>query len=100
MAIVSREDLINRFTAFIGEDKNDEIISLVEDVTDTFADFENKTKDATNWKEKYEQNDKSWREKYINRFKQGVIPEEVYDPDDDDKPAPKTFEELFSVKEK
>ena len=76
MAVVSKEDLLNRITAFIGEDKNDEMITLVEDVTDTFDDFDNKTKDATNWKQKYEENDKNWREKYINRFKQGMIPEE------------------------
>ena len=99
MAVVSKEDLLNRITAFIGEDKNDDMITLVEDVTDTFDDFDNKTKDATNWKQKYEENDKNWREKYISRFKQGVIPEEQ-PVEDDDRPSPKTFEELFSVKEK
>ena len=100
MAVVSKESLIERITAIIGEDKNDDMITLVEDVTDTFDDFDNKTKDETNWKQKYEENDKNWRDKYISRFKQGVIPEENSKLEDDDKPAPKTFEELFSVKEK
>ena len=100
MAVVSKESLIERITAIIGEDKNDDMITLVEDVTDTFDDFDNKTKDETNWKQKYEENDKNWRDKYISRFKQGVIPEESPKLEDDDKPVPKTFEELFSVKEK
>ena len=98
MAIVSKEDLLSRLTAIIGEDQNDDAITLVEDMTDTFNDFDSKTKDGTNWKQKYEDNDKAWRQKYIDRFNKGVV-EEPEDEPEEEHEAPKRFEELFSVKE-
>lgn len=98
MAIVSKEDLLSRLTAFIGEDQNDDAITLVEDMTDTFNDFDNKTKDETKWKQKYEENDKAWRQKYIDRFNKGVVEEE--EEPEEERETPKRFEDLFSVKEK
>lgn len=100
MAIVSKNDLVTRLSAIIGEDKNDDAISLVEDMSDTLDDYAAKTQDETKWKEKYEENDRTWREKYISRFQAGVAAEDD-DPElPDDTPKPKTFEELFTVKEK
>lgn len=56
-------------TARVGEDTSDEAISFMEDVTDTLNDYESKLAgDGTDWKTKYEENDKQWREKYIARF--------------------------------
>lgn len=98
MAIVSKEDLLSRLTAFIGEDQNDDAITLVEDMTDTFNDFDSKTKDETKWKLKYEENDKAWRQKYIDRFNKGVVEEE--EEPEEERETPKRFEDLFSVKEK
>lgn len=99
MAIMNKQDLLDRLTAAVGEDKNDEVIALVEDLSDTIDDYESKVKDQTDWKSKYEANDKAWRDKYITRFKAGVIEEEDT-PDEEERPRPKTFEELFTVKEK
>lgn len=68
MAIVSNEDLIQRLTALIGESTTDENISLIEDVTDTLQDYTERTKDTTDWKEKYAENDREWRKRYTERF--------------------------------
>lgn len=68
MAIKSKDEILNSIKAKIGEDTSDESIALIEDISDTLTDFETKTKDSTDWKEKYEQNDKEWREKYRDRF--------------------------------
>lgn len=78
----------------IGEDNSDEAIALLEDVTDTFNDYETKTKDTTDWKTKYEQNDAEWRNKYKERFMSGSseIDEEVI-PEPEEKKY--TFESLF-----
>lgn len=100
MAIMNKQDLLDRLTAAVGEDKNDDVIALVEDLSDTIDDYESKVKDQTDWKSKYEENDKAWRNKYITRFKAGVVDEEEDDPDEEERPRPKTFEELFTVKEK
>lgn len=100
MAIINKQDLLDRLTAAVGEDKNDDVIALVEDLSDTIDDYESKVKDQTDWKSKYEENDKAWRNKYITRFKAGVVDDEEDEPDEEERPRPKTFEELFTVKEK
>ena len=98
MPILTKEDLIGKITAFVGEEQNDDAISLIEDVTDTINDFESRAKDNTNWKEKYENNDKEWRARYIERFNRGVDEDDSDEPEDVDEP-PKRFEDLFTVKE-
>lgn len=97
MAVIKKEDLITRLTAFIGEGQNDDAISLIEDVSDTLGDYDSKINDSTDWKKKYEDNDKEWRNKYVARFTQGVVQEEEQAPEE--KEAPRTYEELFTVKE-
>lgn len=78
----------------IGEDNSDEAISLLEDISDTLNDYDARTKDATDWKKRYEDNDKEWRDKYKERFMSGDSNEEE---DDFEEPEPKkyTFESLF-----
>ena len=40
MAIRTKEELINNIKTLIGENDSDEALGLLEDVSDTFADFE------------------------------------------------------------
>ena len=61
-------------------------------------DYETKTNDTTDWKEKYETNDKEWREKYKARFfKPSEKDDEPDLPDDDGEDVPMTFDELFKT---
>lgn len=77
-----------------GEDTSDEALAFIEDVNDTLSDYETRTADTTNWKEKYEQNDADWRKKYRDRFFSGGS--ETDDTvDDPEPPAMKTYEDLF-----
>ena len=103
MAIKSKEEILNSINALVGENADDNVLTIMEDVSDTLADFESQTKDATNWKEKYEQNDNEWRQKYKERFMEGSVnPEpEVDTPFDTEvgKQTPMSFEDLFTVKE-
>lgn len=101
MAVKTREEILESLRGRFGEEPTDDDIAMLEDITDTFKDFEEKTTDATNWKNKYEENDKAWKKKYSDRFfskDDGVndIPGD-YD-NSDDKPM-KTFDDLFTVKE-
>lgn len=81
--------------AHLGDNDNDEALALVEDISDTFTDFENKANNnGENWKQKYEENDAAWRKKYRDRFFGDTVEE------DDDVPTPQppkklTFENLF-----
>ena len=69
MAVRSREEIISQISARFGEDKSDDVIALIEDVTDTFVDLETKVNsDGKDWKAEAERIDKEWRDKYIKRF--------------------------------
>lgn len=100
MAVKTREEILKSLRDRFGEEPTDEDIAMLEDITDTFKDFEEKTSDATNWKNKYEENDKAWKKKYSDRFfskdDDKDVPDDPEDPDD--KPM-KTFDDLFTVKE-
>lgn len=95
MAVRTREEILNSVRSHFGEDTSDEALALVEDITDTITDFENKAKtDGTYWKQKYEDNDAGWRKKYRDRFFSGGS------DDDEDAPEPTkkknySFENLF-----
>lgn len=98
MAVRSREEILSNLTPLLG-DNSDTAISLVEDITDTFTDLENKVKgDGKDWKAEAERIDKEWREKYVKRFTSGPT---------EDEPKPivgggekkYTYENLFKEKE-
>lgn len=93
--IKSKDELISMISARIGEDNSDEALSLLEDVTDTLTDYETKTADSTNWQQKYEENDKEWRNKYKERFMSGseTIDDEIIEPEPE--PRRYSFEDLF-----
>lgn len=95
MSVKSREELITTVTTMFGENPTDEQISLLEDITDTFGDYEDRLTDTTDWKHKYEENDKEWRKRYTERFNNS---EPKPDPSPDPDPEPEvmtTFDDLF-----
>ena len=55
-------EIVSALRAIIGENTSDEAIQIIEDITDSVND------DDAEWKQKYEENDKNWRERYMARF--------------------------------
>lgn len=101
MAVKTRDAIMEAIRKRIGEDTSDEAISLLEDVTDTFADYETKVADKTDWKTKYDEMDASWRKKYMDRFS-GKTGEEIKEEQEEqikDDSEPRTFDELFTERE-
>lgn len=101
MAVKTRGEIMEAIRKRIGEDTSDEAISLLEDVTDTFADYETKVADKTDWKTKYDEMDASWRKKYMDRFS-GKTGEEIKEEQEEqvkDDSEPRTFDELFTERE-
>lgn len=102
MSVLSKADLLDKIKTRLGDDSSDDALALIEDVTDTFGDLETKAKgDGTDWKAKYEENDKAWRERYKSRFFDGApegggnhspVDPEPLEPED---ATPQTFDELF-----
>lgn len=63
MAKLSKDELIEKVKKYVGDRTDDETIEIIEDITDSFD-----SSDADEWKRKYEENDKMWRDKYVSRF--------------------------------
>ena len=93
MAVISKEDLLRRISERIGDDNSDEALSLLEDVSDTITDFEER--DSEDWKTKYEENDAKWRKKYRERFENGE-PDIEENEERENTIEVKSYDELFS----
>lgn len=92
MAVISKEDLLRRISESIGDDNSDEALSLLEDVSDTIKDFEER--DSEDWKTKYEENDAKWRKKYRERF-ENVAPD-IEEKEEKETIEVKSYDDLFS----
>lgn len=91
MAVKTIDEIMKKVRERIGEDDSDEAIEFIEDISDTFESFSN----AEDWKTKFEENDKKWREKYRDRFftsKEELEEDEIEEPEKKEK---KKFEDLF-----
>lgn len=91
MAVKTVDEIMAKVRERIGEDDSDEAIEFIEDISDTFESFSS----GEDWKTKYEEIDKKWREKYRNRFftsKEEVEEDEIEEPEEKEK---KKFEDLF-----
>ena len=96
MAKLSKDDLIEKVKNYVGDRKDDETIEIIEDISDSID-----TSDSDEWKQKFEENDKMWRDKYISRFfdKNEDEIEDPTDEKDDEEKEYKTFEDLFEEEE-
>ena len=95
--VKTRDELLSSIRTAFGDNTDDAALSVIEDITDTFSDLENKAKgDGKDWKAEAERIDKEWRQKYHDRFFNPPEKEEV-DPLDAGSPTPKVyrFEDLF-----
>lgn len=91
MAVKTVDEIMTKVREIIGEDDSDEAIGFIEDISDTLESFSN----AENWRTKFEENDKKWREKYRDRFftsKEEVEEDDIEEPEEKEK---KKFEDLF-----
>ena len=98
MAIKTKEELLSSIKTVLGDNTDDNTLSLFEDISDTYDDISNKAKgDGKDWKAEYEKNDAQWRQKYHDRFFNPNNDEDV-DPLNPETIEPKKyrFEDLFT----
>lgn len=95
MAKLSKDELIEKVRKYVGDRKDDETIEIIEDISDSIDSSE-----ADDWKKKYEENDKMWRDKYISRFveKKEDEPDTPTEHDEEEKEY-NSFEDLFEEEE-
>lgn len=95
MAKLSKDELIEKVRKYVGDRKDDATIEIIEDISDSID-----SSDADEWKQKYEENDKMWRDKYISRFveKKEDEPDTPTEHDEEEKEY-NSFEDLFKEEE-
>lgn len=98
MAVVNKDTIMERLRENFNDNDSDDVLGLLEDVTDTLNDYQSRLEENGDWKERYEQNDREWRQKYKDRFfNNEPEPDPEPEPDKDPEQAtPTTFEELFN----
>lgn len=101
MAILSRDELIEKVRKYVGDRTDDETIEIIEDISDSFD-----SPDADAWKKKYEENDKMWRDKYIARFldnteEEKITPSEHKEEEEEEEEEKEfnTYDDLFKKEE-
>lgn len=92
MAVRTTEEILESIKTRVGDSTEDADLEFLEDVTDTLSDLRNKSEAQEDWKTKYEENDKQWREKYRDRFFER---KEEQEERKEEPETPKTFEDLF-----
>ena len=95
MAKLSKDELIEKVRKYVGDRNDDETIEIIEDISDSID-----SSDADEWKKKYEENDRMWRDKYISRFveKKEDEPDTPTEHEEEEKEY-NSFEDLFEEEE-
>lgn len=91
MARLSKDVLIEKVKKYVGDRTDNETIEIIEDISDSID-----SSDADEWKQKYQENDKMWREKYISRFFEKKE-DELYTPTEHEEGEKEynSYEDLF-----
>lgn len=97
MSVLTRDEFFERVQEVVGTDTSDNMLTFIEDMTDTYNSLEERANgDGADWEQRYHDLDESWKEKYKKRFFTGGgsnrIVEEVKEEDDK---KDVDFEDLF-----
>lgn len=95
MAKLSKDELIEKVKKYVGDRTDDETIEIIEDISDSFD-----SSDADEWRQKFEENDKMWRDKYISRFLEKKEDElDTPTEHEEEEKEYNSFEDLFEEEE-
>lgn len=100
MAVRTRDEILAAIRSRLGDDTSDEALAIIEDIDDTFSDYETRT--GEDWRARYDELDAQWRKRYRDRFFQEADNEEDVKDDNEedlkDESEVKDFDELFTEK--
>ena len=95
MAKLSKDELIEKVKKYVGDRTDDETIEIIEDISDSID-----SSDADEWKKKFEENDKMWRDRYISRFVEKKEDElDTPTEHEEEEKEYNSFEDLFKEEE-
>lgn len=95
MAKLTKDELIEKVRKYVGDRTDDETIEIIEDISDSID-----SSDADEWRQKFEENDKMWRDKYISRFLEKKEDElDTPTKHEEEEKEYNSFEDLFEEEE-
>ena len=95
MAKLTKDELIEKVRKDVGDRTDDETIEIIEDISDSID-----SSDADEWRQKFEENDKMWRDKYISRFLEKKEDElDTPTEHEEEEKEYNSFEDLFEEEE-
>ena len=95
MAKLTKDELIEKVRKYVGDRTDDETIEIIEDISDSID-----SSDADEWRQKFEENDKMWRDKYIARFLEKKEDElDTPTEHEEEEKEYNSFEDLFEEEE-
>lgn len=95
MAVRTTQEIIDALKSSFGASPDDTQLAMLEDVSDTFTDLYERCRE--DWKTKYEENDKTWRKRYTDRFSGTADPEPEPIGEDPRPTKTLTYESLFKT---
>ena len=103
MAILSKDEFLNKVNNVLGSRADEEAIDFLEDMADTYNELEAKANGTgEDWQQKYEENDKAWQQKYRRRFMSGggsTVIENIEESEPEVTAETITIEDIFREKE-
>lgn len=101
--IITKQEILEQIKSKIGDSTDDNDLKMLEDISDTFDDLKSRVDEAGDWKTKYEENDKAWKQKYRDRFFNTEAKDEIEEHEKEkekemeiDEPKKLSFDDLFS----
>lgn len=95
MAKLTKNELIEKVRKYVGDRTDDETIEIIEDISDSID-----SSDVDEWRQKFEENDKMWRDKYISRFLEKKEDElDTPTEHEEEEKEYNSFEDLFEEEE-
>lgn len=96
MAKLSKDELLEKVRTYVGDRTDDETLEIIEDISDSVGSDE-----VDVWKQKYEENDKMWRDKYISRFFEKKEDDELDTPTEHEEEEKEysSYDDLFKEEE-
>ena len=103
MAILSKDEFLQKVNGVLGSRADEDAINFLEDMADTYNELEVKAKGTgEDWQQKYEENDKAWQQKYRRRFMSGggsTVIENIEESEPEVTAETITIEDIFRDKE-
>lgn len=96
MSVLSRDQFFEQISKRTAGDTSPETIEFIENMTDTYNSLSATSSETENWRQRYDELDKTWRARYTHRFFSGPsnLPDDP-EKEDEEKGADVSVDDLF-----